>query len=71
MKTEVSSTMKNLGQEFSKIQTFVLDSLAQLNAVMECNNQGGSLSHQEVMIAVKTAVQLIGNANPKISHLRR
>ena len=71
MKTEVSSSTKSLDKDLAKIQTFVLDSLVPLTAVVECDNQGGSLSHQEVMIAVKTAVQLIDNANAKISHLRR
>ena len=71
MKTEISSSTKALDKDLAKVQTFVLDSLAPLTAVVECDNQGGSLSHQEVMIAVKTAIQLIGNANAKISHLRR
>ena len=54
-----------------RIQTFVFDSLAPPISILECDNQGGSLSHEEVIIAVKTAVQLVGNTNAQISRLRK
>ena len=52
---------------------FVLDNLAPLTSIIECDKQGGSLSHKEVLIAVKTAVQLIGNTKniSQIFRLRR
>ena len=71
MKTEVNSATKSTDKELARIQTFVLDSLAPLTSILECDNQGGSLSHEEVIIAVKTAVQLIGNTNAQISRLQR
>ena len=68
MKTEVYSTTKLTDRELTRIQTFVLESLEPLTSILECDNQGGSLSHEEGM---KTAVQLIGNTNTQISRLRR
>ena len=62
---------KSTDRELARIQTFVLDSLAPLTSILECDNQGGSLSHEEVIIAVKTTVQLIGNSNAQLSRLRR
>ena len=62
MKTEVNSATKSTDRELARIQTFVLDSLALLTSILECDNQGDSLSHEEVIIPVKTAVQLIGNS---------
>ena len=71
MKTEVNSATKLTNRKLVRIQTFVLDSLAPPISILECDNQGGSLSHEEVIIAVKTAVQLIGNTNAQISCLRK
>ena len=71
MKTEVNSATKSTDKELARIQTIVPDSMAPLTSILECDNQGGSLSHEEVIIAVKTAVQLIGNTNAQISRLRR
>ena len=58
IKTEVSVT-KSTDRELARIQTFVLDSLTPLTSIVECDKQGGSLSHKEVLITVKTVVQLI------------
>ena len=69
MKTEVNSATKLTDRELARIQTFV-DSFASLTSILECDNQRGSLSHEKVIIAVKTAVQLIGNTNAQISCLR-
>ena len=55
-------------RELVKIQSFVLDSLAPLTALLE---QGEAMSHGEVKEAASTAVQLIGNANARMSRLRR
>lgn len=68
VKTEVNSATKLTDRKLARIQTFVLDSLAPPISILDCVNQGGSLSHEEVM---KTAVQLIGNTNAQISHLRK
>ena len=68
MKTEVNSITKSTDRKLARMQTFVLDSLGPLTSVIESDNQRGSLSHIEVLIAVKIAVQLIGNTNPQIYH---
>ena len=63
MKTEISSTTKATDRDLAKIQMFILDTLAPLTSVIEHDNQGDSLLHQEVLTAIRTAVQLIGNTN--------
>ena len=68
MRTEVSSSAKADDKELAKVQSFVLDSLAPLTALLE---QGEEMSHDEVRDATLAAVELIGNANARISHLRR
>ena len=68
MRTEVSSNVKAGDKELAKIQSFVLDSLAPLTALLE---QGQEMSPDEVRDATSTAVELIGNANARISRLRR
>ena len=64
MKEELSSTAKAEDKELAKIQTFVLDTLAPLTAVLEASsaNEGANeLSIEEVVNATTTAVALIGN----------
>ena len=68
MRSEVSSNTKADDRELAKIQSFVLDSLAPLTALLE---QGEVMSPGEVKDAASTAVQLIGNANARMSRLRR
>ena len=38
---------------------------------MELDAQGHEINHSEAIGATKAAIELIGNANAKISHLRR
>ena len=68
MRSEVSSNTKVYDRELAKIQSFVLDSLVSLKALLE---QEEVMSPGEVKDATSTAVQLIGNANARMSHLRR
>ena len=73
MKEELSSTAKAEDKELAKIQTFVLDALAPLTAVLEASgaNEGANeLSIDEVVNATTAAVALIGNASANITHLR-
>ena len=65
---ELSRSAKVVDRELSRIQTFVLDSLAPLTAILDNNTE---MSIDEVKEASITAVELIGNANAKISRLRR
>ena len=50
------------------MQTFVLDALAPLTAIVE---NGDWMSREDVHTAALTAVELIGNANARISRMRR
>ena len=69
LRTELSSATKSDDKELAKIQTFMLDALAPLTSILEADSE--KASYDEVIDATKAAVALIGNANAKISHLRR
>ena len=66
---KVNNVTKSMDRELARIKTFVLDILAPLTSIIECDNQGGSLSHKKVLIAFKTAVQLIGKYQTNISNI--
>ena len=70
LKPEISQQGKAADKELAKVQTFVLDSLAPLSHLMELDVQGHEISHNEALSAARAAIELIGNANAKISHLR-
>ena len=67
MKSGTSQGAKSLDKDLARIQTFVLDALAPLTAILEDNE----LTKEEALHASSTAVELIGNANAQISRLRR
>ena len=72
LKSEISQGTKAGDKDLARIQTFVLDALAPLTAILEgANNSQGDLERKHTLDAVTSAVALIGNANAKISHLRR
>ena len=68
LKPELSTTTKQEDKELAKIQAFVLDALAPLTTILE---ETGGDQESGVYQAAKAAVQLVGNASAKISHLRR
>ena len=71
LKPKISLQGKAADKELAKVQTFVLDSLAPLSHLMELDAQAYKISHNEALSAARAAIELIGNANAKISHLRR
>ena len=71
LKPEISQQAKTTDKDLAKIQTFVLDSLAPLSHLMELDAQGHEITHAKAIDTVKAAIELIDNANAKISHLRR
>ena len=71
MKQEASSVIKSSDKQLAKVQTLLLDSLAPLTALVEAHHKGEQLDSVETLRAVKASVQLIGNANAHMSHLRR
>ena len=68
MHTLAPQTAKVADREWSRIQTFVLDSLAPLTAIL---GNTDNMLIEEIKEASFTAVELIGNVNAKISRLRR
>ena len=68
LKQELSAPVKQEDKELAKIQAFVLDALAPLTTILE---ETGGDQDSGVHQAAKAAVQLVGNASAKISHLRR
>ena len=55
-------------RELVKIQSFTLDALAPLTALVEKTEE---LSTEEIRDAALTAIELIGNTNTRMSRLRR
>ena len=68
LKLEILQQVKIADKDLAKIQTFVLTSLTHL---MELDAQGHEISHSQATSATKVAIELIGNANAKISHLHQ
>ena len=67
MKSEATTQAKTLDKGLAKVQTFVLDALAPLTALLETGYE--ELSPTQLQGAASSAVQLIGNANAHISRL--
>ena len=67
MKPKASSNA--MDKSLAKVQTLVLDLLAPLTCLMEAHHN--ILDHKEVIQAVRATIQLVGNANAHLSHLRR
>ena len=71
MKPEVSANVKASDTELKTIQTAVLDCMAPLSTLVEADAKGDDITHKEAVDAAKAAIELVGNANAKINHLRR
>ena len=71
MKPEASTAAKALDKQLAKVQTLLLDTLAPLTSVVESHNKGEAFDQKETLLAVKTTIQLVGNVNAHLSHLRR
>ena len=71
MKSETSSATKATDKQLARVQTLLLDSLAPLTSILEAHHIGDILDQKEIVHAVKSGMQLIGNANAHLLHLRR
>lgn len=72
IKSLVPQSIKTTDKELSRLQTFVLDSMAPLAALMEqVSHHSDEVSIEDVKAATLTATELIGNASAHISRLRR
>ena len=70
-KQEISLATKSADKEMAKIQTLVLDAVAPLTALLETEASEEDPSQEEVLAATSTALELLGNANARISCPRR
>ena len=68
MRSKISTGAKALDKDLTKIQTFVLDSMAPLTALLERGDTMDCLAVQE---AASIAMELLGNANARILRLCR
>ena len=66
LKTEVSGGIKTADKELAKIQTFALDAIAPLTAILEADAKDKDWTREQLIGATKAAVQLIGNTSAKI-----
>ena len=71
MRLEISSTAKTADRKLVRLQTYVLDSMAPLTAVLDSVNKGEPSSAEDTFSAVTTAIELLCIANARISCLRR
>ncbi len=71
MKAELSATTKTADRELARLQSFMLDAVAPLSAILEAESRGNPMSNEENLAAVRAALQLIGNSSSKVSLLRR
>ena len=70
LKPEVPTSVKSLDRELAKVQSFVLDTLAPLSALLETTKKE-EVTIEEVTDAATCAIQLLGNVNARISRLHR
>ena len=68
MKTLAPQAAKSADKELARIQSFMLDSLAPVSAILENVDR---MMVEDVRRRHLHAAQLIGNANAQVSHLRR
>ena len=68
IKAETHQSAKSLDKDLARIQSFVLDALAPLTALVE---SGDSVTPENLQLASTSAIRLLGNANARISRLRR
>ena len=71
LKSELSRATKAADKELATISTYVLDALSPLTAIVEADTKGENIIITQGVNAVKAAIELIGNADARISHLRR
>jgi len=71
MKAEVSAQAKTLDCQIQRLQSLVLDSVAQLTSIVEVNSKGETVSHKQAVNIATAAIELVGNASIQMSHYKR
>ena len=70
IKPNVPHQVKSADKDLAKIQTLVLNALAPLVSILDLNSRDHHPAFQDTIDAISIAVELIGNANARISCLR-
>ena len=52
-------------------QSAVLDAMVPLTSIVEADAKGDNVTHKQAVNAARTAIELVGNSNARINHLRR
>lgn len=71
LKEEVPANAKTADRELARIHSYLLDSIAPLTAVIDKKVTGSDHLHPEVITALHSTCQLLGNASGKLAGLRR
>ena len=71
LKEEVNPAAKTADKELARIHTYLLDAVAPLTAIMDRKVTESDHLHPEVLTAIHSACQLVGNASAKLANLRR
>lgn len=71
LKEEVSPQAKTADKELERTQSFLLDAVAPLTAIIDKKVTGSDHLHPNVLMAIHSACQLLGNASAKLAGLRR
>ena len=71
LKPEASQSVKAADKELGLIQSAVLDAVAPLTSIVEADAKGDDVTHKQAVHAAKAAIELVGNANARINHVRR
>ena len=69
MRSEASA-VRAADKQLVRVQSLLVDSLAPLATVVEAHNKGNFLDQKEVLQVARTAIKLVGNPNPHLSHLQ-
>jgi hypothetical protein len=68
MRSETPQGIRTMDRELSRVQTFMLDTLAPLVAIYEYTHD---LSPDDIKEATTAAIKLLGNASAQVSQLRK
>ena len=71
VRSEISQQAKSFDSQMQRLQSFVLDSVAPLMAIMETYAKGETVSHKQAVTAATAAIELVVNTSAQLSHYRR
>ena len=63
-------SVKAADKELCSIQSAVLDAMAPLTSIVKADAKGDNVTHKQAVNAARAAIELVGNANARINHMR-